>query len=152
MNAIPKLSLLVALFTGVHASAAPEEPPAAAPAPVQEDVNAKPAMAAAEAWLALVDARRTKESWESAAQLFREAVTPEQWGAAVRAARDPLGALVARKMVSASYTRSLPGAPAGEYVVIQYQARFENHPVGVETVTPMKDRDGVWRVSGYYVR
>ena len=47
---------------------------------------------------------------------------------------------------------SLPGAPDGEYVVIQFDTSFTNKKVAVETVTPMKDEDGIWRVSGYYVK
>jgi hypothetical protein len=48
--------------------------------------------------------------------------------------------------------KSLPGAPDGEYVVIQYRTSFENKNDAIETVTPMKDTDGTWRVSGYYVK
>jgi hypothetical protein len=29
---------------------------------------------------------------------------------------------------------------------------FTNKKEAVETVTPMKDEDGFWRVSGYYVK
>ena len=151
MKHIASLSLLVALFAGVPVQAVDKEAPAA-PAPIREDLDAKPAMAAAEVWLALLDAGRVRDAWTAASQSFREAVTPEQWSEAVRMARGPLGAAGARKLVAANYTRSLPGAPAGEYVVIQYQVSFANQPLAIETVTPMKDRDGAWRVSGYYVR
>ncbi len=47
---------------------------------------------------------------------------------------------------------SLPGAPDGEYVVIQIQTSFENKKSAVETITPMLDKDGRWRVSGYQIR
>jgi hypothetical protein len=46
----------------------------------------------------------------------------------------------------------LPGAPPGEYVVIVYASAFENRPAAQETVNPMRDKDGVWRVSGYFVK
>jgi hypothetical protein len=46
----------------------------------------------------------------------------------------------------------LPGAPDGEYVVIQFEASFEKKKAAVETVTPMVDEDGEWRVSGYYLK
>jgi hypothetical protein len=46
----------------------------------------------------------------------------------------------------------LPGAPDGEYVVIQYESSFEHKQAAVETVTPMLDKDGTWRVSGYFIR
>ncbi len=46
----------------------------------------------------------------------------------------------------------MPGAPDGEYVVIQYDSSFEHKQAAVETVTPMLDKDGKWRVSGYYIK
>lgn len=61
-------------------------------------------------------------------------------------------AMKARKVKSATFTRTLPGAPDGEYVVIQFESQFENKAAAIETVTPMRDKDGAWRVSGYYIR
>jgi hypothetical protein len=37
-------------------------------------------------------------------------------------------------------------------VSIQYETVFEKKPSAVETITPMLDPDGVWRVSGYFIR
>jgi hypothetical protein len=45
----------------------------------------------------------------------------------------------------------LPGAPDGEYVVIQYETSFEKKAFAIETVTPSFEKDGIWRVSGYYI-
>jgi hypothetical protein len=45
-----------------------------------------------------------------------------------------------------------PWAPDGSYVVLQFETRFEHKAAAVETVTSMLDRDGVWRVAGYFVR
>jgi hypothetical protein len=66
--------------------------------------------------------------------------------------RKQVGALVSRKLKSAQYATSLPGAPSGKYVVIQYDSVFQNKSDAVETVTPMLDKDGQWRVSGYFIR
>jgi hypothetical protein len=66
--------------------------------------------------------------------------------------RKPLGKTLSRKITSAKYTTTLPGAPDGEYVVIQYQTSFKNKLSAVETVTPMLDKNGDWRVSGYYIK
>ncbi|MEW6584469.1 MAG: DUF4019 domain-containing protein, partial [Nitrospirota bacterium] len=52
---------------------------------------------------------------------------------------------------SKKYATSLPGAPDGEYVVIEFETSFENKKSAVETVTPMMD-SGKWRVSGYYIK
>lgn len=106
----------------------------------------------ADAWLALVDAGKYAESWQEASQLFRTAVTKEQWQSQLRSSRDPLGKLLTRTLKSATYTKALPGAPDGEYVVIQYESSFEHKQSALETVTPMLDKDGTWRVSGYFIK
>ncbi len=102
-------------------------------------------------WLALVDATQYEASWKQAASLFRTQVSTSDWMKAVAAARSPLGGFVARDLISATYATSLPGAPDGEYVVLQFQTQFENKAQAVETVTPMLD-EGQWRVAGYYIR
>ncbi len=107
---------------------------------------------AVESWLAMVDSGEYVESWKVAASLFREKLTAEQWEQAARSARSPLGKLVSRKLASAQFTRSLPGAPDGEYVVIRNETVFEKKKSAIETVTPMKDKDGVWRVAGYFIQ
>ena len=112
----------------------------------------KAAQEAAQSWLSLVDSEKYKESWNQAASFFKQAVTPAQWEGAVKGARGPLGKVKSRQLQSSEYRRSLPGAPDGEYVVIQYATSFENKKSAVETITPMKDKDGVWRVSGYYIK
>ena len=110
------------------------------------------AQAAARAWLALVDGGKYADSWSTAASLFRNAVTKEQWTQQVAAVRDPLGAVLERKVKSSRYSTSLPGAPDGEYVVLQFSTRYANKKAALETVTPMRDKDGAWRVSGYFIR
>ena len=70
----------------------------------------------------------------------------------VRAARGPLGKVASRKLKSAQYKTSLPGAPDSKYVVIQYDTSFENKRSAVETIVPTLDKDGQWRVSGYFIR
>jgi len=110
------------------------------------------AQQSAESWLTLVDSGKYADSWQEASQLFKAAVTKEQWQGALHGVRDPLGKLLSRKLKSATYTKILPGAPDGEYVVIQYETSFENKQSAVETVTPMLDKDGKWRVSGYFIK
>jgi len=110
------------------------------------------ALFATEEWLKAVDGGNYKESWQEAAQYFKNVVTQQQWEQSLSAVRSPLGRLVSRKVSSKTYATSLPGAPDGEYVVIQFLTSFENKKSAVETVTPMMDKDGKWRVSGYYIR
>ena len=110
------------------------------------------AQVAAEAWLKLTDAGDGAASWEQAAKLFKAAVTKERWAQALAGVRPPLGKVVSRKLTSRQYNEKLPGAPDGKYVIIQYDTVFENKSTAVETITPMLDQDGVWRVSGYFIR
>ena len=112
----------------------------------------KEAIASAEKWLKMVDQGKYIESWKESADYFKRAVTQDQWEQAMKAGREPLGKLISRKVANALYTTSLPGAPDGQYVVIQFNTSFENKKSGIETVTPMVDKDGRWRVSGYYIK
>ncbi len=112
----------------------------------------KAAETASRTWLAIVDAGRYGASWDASAALFRKSLTKPQWEAALEKARAPLGRVVSRSLASSQPATQLPGAPAGEYVVLQYATDFEKRKGMTETVTPMKDPDGTWRVSGYYIR
>jgi hypothetical protein len=112
----------------------------------------KAAIAAAEKWLTIVDKGKYMESWKESSEYFKNAVTQDQWAQAAQAVRKPLGKLISRKVKNAAYKTSLPGAPDGQYVVIQFNTSFENKKSGVETVTPRIDSDGKWRVSGYYIK
>ncbi|MBN1673338.1 MAG: DUF4019 domain-containing protein [Kiritimatiellae bacterium] len=115
-------------------------------------VKEQQALRAAEAWLAGVDKGDYAAGWKQAAGYLRGAVTRKQFVQALEAARKPLGKTLSRKVESATYMTSLPGAPDGEYVVIVFKTSFANKKAGIETITPMLDKDGRWRVSGYYIR
>ena len=114
--------------------------------------EAKERQAAAEAWLGLVDQGAYGRSWDQAAPFLKNAISRVKWHEALRAFREPLGALVGRSLKSRQYATELPGAPDGEYVVIQFATEFENKQNGVETVTPMLAADGAWRIAGYFIR
>lgn len=110
------------------------------------------ALAAAQGWLELIDKGESSESYERAASLFKSAVSLGQWQSSLAAAQAPLGKPLSRSLKSSRYAEELPGAPDGEYYVIEYDTAFERKRSGTETVVPMLDGDGVWRVSGYFVR
>ena len=110
------------------------------------------ARVAADAWLALVDGTQYEASWDSAAALFQAAVTRSAWATSLLKARAPFGPVRQRSLLTAAYRTELPGVPTGQYVVMQYEADVMGDRKVVETVTPMMERDGRWRVSGYYIR
>ena len=114
--------------------------------------NAKGAVMAAEKWLALVDAGNYTESWNEAAGYFKKAVKQDQWEQSLQSARQPLGELISRNLTSKVYTKTLPGAPDGEYVIMQFESAFQNKKSALETVTCVKEKDGHYRVAGYYIK
>ncbi len=112
----------------------------------------KIAVEVADQWLNLIDNGEYAESWNGAAEMFRKVVEKETWEKQMIAFREPLGKVISRKVIKKEYMTSMPGAPDGEYVVIQYKTDFENKKDAIETVTPMKDTDSEWRASGYYIK
>ena len=103
-------------------------------------------------WLAIVDQARYDESWNQASAAFRAAVTQSDWELAVRSARGPLEPFGARRLIGSRYFTQLPNAPPGQYMVLQFSTVVAGGRMVIETVTPMKDTDGTWRVGGYFVR
>jgi hypothetical protein len=110
------------------------------------------AQPAAVEWLALVDAGKYVESWEKMSPGFKKAVSKRKWKSTVEKIRSPLGKFTSRKLKSAEYSKELPGAPEGEYVVLQYDSVFERKPAAIEKVTLILGQDLNWRVSSYAVK
>lgn len=124
----------------------------AGPCLADEKAAVGQAKAAATSWLALTDASKYGPSWDEAASFLKAAVTRTNWETALKGARSPLGVVKSRTLRAATFTRTHPGAPDGEYVVIQFDTQFENKAAAVETITPMHEKDGSWRVSGYFIK
>ncbi len=82
---------------------------------------------------------------------FQNAITADKWGDALKQVRPPLGALSQRSLQSTKFTKSFPGAPDGEYVLLVFRANFANKTDGRETVTLEHEPDGAWRVIGYFI-
>jgi hypothetical protein len=117
-----------------------------------QDEKIQKAVQASLNWLSIVDEGKYRESWENASALLKKAVTADELSRSLEASRGVFGALESREPTSRSYETALPGAPDGEYVVIQCKSSFTHKKEAVETVTPMLEADDVWRVSGYYIK
>ena len=116
------------------------------------DENLKAATSAAEQWLALVDAGKYPESWDAASQAFKDAVTKKDWVDSVKGARDPAGEVTSRRLTKADLMKNPPNAPPGDYVGMTYQSSFAKLGAAAETVVMLLDKDGKWRLDGYYVQ
>src|SRR5512139_2101180 len=85
--------------------------PASADAQKQEAQAAKElaARAAAEKWLALLDAGDYGKAWDQCAKAFRDNVTRQQWVESLPKTRGALGAAKSRTVEVSSFKPSLPG-------------------------------------------
>jgi hypothetical protein len=69
---------------------------------------------------------------------------------AIAPVREPLGGVSSRVLKSATRSRSLPGAPDAEYLVVQFQTSFANK-AATETVVLSHEASG-WNVDDYFIR
>ena len=111
----------------------------------------KAAISSAEAWLNAIDAGRYSESWKDADLFFQGAVTGERWAKSMESFRKPLGSLISRNLKSARPMTEIPGAPDGQYALMQFDTSFTSKKSAVETVTFMLEKDGQWRAAGYFI-
>ena len=160
-------SLLVALSAALFAAGAGAQlkPPRTEPAPVPAKPAAAPAAPAdtanaekeaagklaAAGWLVLLDRRDWGRAWETSSSVFRGSVPLPAWMDGIPKVREPFGAFVERKPATSAYKTALEGRPAGEYVTVIFQSKFDKREIE-EVVTTVRDPDGKWRVTGYSTR
>jgi hypothetical protein len=102
-------------------------------------------------WLEVVDSGSYAASWEESAPLFQRQISSPKWVEALNQVRKPLGKVLSRKVTNSTNHSTLPGAPAGEYVVITLETSYKNKSAATETVTVSKNGDE-WRVVGYFIK
>ena len=100
-------------------------------------------------WLAFLDDQKYEESWKQAGSMFRSEVKQDEWVVSLKRFRDPLGALVSRTSSRVDFTKSLRGAPDGEYAIIHYASEFKNKSI-TERLTLVKE-DGKWQAAAYAI-
>jgi len=131
----------------------PSTPSAPVPAEAAEAAALATTIAAASAesdhWLDLIDHGKFDESWMAAAVVLQESRSQKEWTDDLTARQPKLGRMIMRERKSASYSRTLRGAPTGDYVIVTYLTKFEKTPLVEETLAVAKDAIGQWHVAGY---
>lgn len=102
-------------------------------------------------WVSIVDMGDYGQSWSDAGAMFKAHVAQADWAGKIKPTRQPLGAVVSRKLKSEQQTTTLPGAPDGRYTVVQFDTQFANKRNAVETVV-LADEPTGWKVDGYFIR
>jgi hypothetical protein len=103
-------------------------------------------------WLAETDAGSHGAAWDLSAGLFRGAVGRDAWQGAAQQVLAPLGPVGSRELSGMKATKSLPGAPDGDYRILSFLTDFAKKAGAIETLTLVREPDGQWRVTGYFVR
>ena len=117
------------------------------------------AIKAAENWLAPVDAGRGDASWAMAAAPFKATVTEQRWTSGLRDLRKPYGNVQSRKAQRLAHvgekpkdSGATPGGTTNDQLAIMFDTTFAGGKVANEEVTVLREKDGVWRVNGYFIR
>jgi hypothetical protein len=98
-----------------------------------------------------MDAGGYGQSWSKGGAQFRAHISRADWIALAGPTRAPLGAVVSRRLTSEQQTKTLPGAPDGDYDVIVFDTEFANKQAAIETVVLQHETTG-WKVDGYYIK
>jgi len=130
----------------------------------------------AKKWLSLLDQEAYSKSWLETSAQFRDEVASITWEKQMDSIRRPVGNLTSRFFISADEEDNLAGAQKGRYAIIQFQSSFvkknsvdpnvhvmtppnvdqsslfESKRDAIESVTLELEKDGVWRVSGYFIK
>ena len=101
------------------------------------------AVEAATQWLTLLDAGEVRRSWAQSAKIFRNNVSIEDYEKMIEDSRAGLGKLTSRSLRSAHARRSLPNAPRGRYVVVEFDSAFENNKAGIDVSPAVRDYLGL---------
>ena len=109
------------------------------------------ASAAALKWLRLVDSGKYRDSWRQMSAFARGEISADDFVQKLSDARGPLGQATSRKLSRSTPAAQVQGGPDGEYVVLEFDSEFANGMALTERVTPVREADGSFRVSGYYL-
>jgi hypothetical protein len=102
----------------------------------------------------LIDQNRIADVWDGASAVAKQAVSRDAFVNQITADRRILGAVVARRVVSITYSQSDGRKiPLGLYANVTFAAQFaKTKNIARELVSFHFDSDQVWRVTGYTLR
>ena len=122
--------------------------------PVQRE-----ALNAAEKWLVPVDSRRYNDAWAMAAESFKAQVARDDFRNGIAKIRKDYGKLVKRSGEKMAFRGDAPVADQGDAplkvgaeVAILFESTFAGNKQAQEEINMVLEKDGIWRVAGYYIK
>jgi hypothetical protein len=117
------------------------------------------ALNAAERWLAPVDGQRYNDAWAMASETFKAKVPRDAFREGIAKIRKDYGKLVKRSGEKMAFRGDMPSPDQGDAapkpgteVAILFDATFAGDKQAQEEVTMVFEKDGIWRVAGYYIK
>jgi hypothetical protein len=117
------------------------------------------ALNAAERWLVPLDAQRYGDAWSMASESFKAKVPRDTFRDGIAKIRKDYGKLVKRSGEKMAFRGDMPTPDQGDVqpkpgveVAILFDATFAGNKQAQEEVTMVLEKDGVWRVAGYYIK
>jgi hypothetical protein len=139
--------------TAATAPAGAAAPPSSGSEPAQPTMgDDKDTIAAARKWLALLDDGKVGVAWDVSSKHLKSVVTRKEWVKGIADARKPFGKLKLRTPEKFARSHAMPGAPDGDYSIVEFTSEFANGKRAQEQLIWMLEPGDVWRVSGYYIR
>ncbi|WP_340586118.1 helix-turn-helix domain-containing protein [Erythrobacter alti] len=126
----------------------PEQSQSAGPLSEADEIAA---VERAETFVALVDDGRWEDSWENAGPYFQSQASVAEWTSLIEAVRPELGEVRSREVVQTQHLETVPGAPEGDYTILQFSTEFANREEAIETIMMMRGDDGL-QVVGYFIQ
>ncbi|MEP3420861.1 MAG: DUF4019 domain-containing protein [Erythrobacter sp.] len=156
MSIVIAVAVLTVISTGGSESETAATPSDDASSPTEQTaqtaVDDAESLNIAEPFVAAIDDGDWQESWNAAGEFFQSQATAAEWAQTIEPVRVPLGAVEERRLTNVQRVATLPGAPEGDYEVLQYQTKFANRgPIAIETVIMIKN-GATYDVAGYFIR
>jgi len=106
---------------------------------------------AAKRWLTFVDGGNYAKGWNCAGNPLKNQMTAQDLQTRIAPVREPLGAVMQRKLIGVRLSNTMAGMPDGKYAVVQFNSSFARKPSAVETIG-LDTENGRWAVIGYFIK
>ena len=106
--------------------------------------------AAAKQWLLYIDGGDYAKGWDRAGSPFKAQMAAPVLQGKLAPVREPLGAIMQRKLFQVTLSNTAPGLPEGKYAAVQFRSRFANKATAGETVW-LDMENNHWAVIGYFI-
>jgi hypothetical protein len=117
------------------------------------------ALNAAERWLVPIDGQRYGDAWSMSAESLKAKVPRDTFRDGIARIRKDYGKLVKRTGERMAFRGDMPAPDQGSAqpkpgteVAIMFDATFASDKQAQEEITMVLEKDGVWRVAGYYIK